>query len=148
MTTSRCRFWGKHSSPSNLTGSLDFTFDPPPQPQGGNSQNTSLLMEAQLLHEQGEFGKAAEALLSLQGQDELGRPILLDCLLQMKDDAGIISIFDPPHGSLEAIAVMDSLWAEGRRERLGQLLESPPINASSDPSVTEVRTKYQMRLIR
>ena len=61
-----------------------------------------------MLHEQGEFGKAAEALLSLQGQDELGRPILLDCLLQMKDDAGIISIFDPPHGSLEAIAVMDS----------------------------------------
>ena len=140
--------WGKHSAPSNLTGSLDFTFDPPPQPQGGNSQNTSILMEAQLLHEQGEFGKAAEALLSLQGQDELGRPILLDCLLQMKDDAGIISIFDPPHGSLEAIAVMDSLWAEGRRERLGQLLESPTINASSDPSVTEVRTKYQMRLIR
>ena len=66
----------------------------------------------------------------------------------MRDDAGIISIFDPPHGSLEAIAVMDSLWAEGRRERLGHLLESPPINASSDPSVTEVRTKYQMRLIR
>ena len=86
--------------------------------------------------------------MSLQGQDELGRPILLDCLLQMKDDAGIIAKFDPPHGSSEAIAVMDSLWAEGRRERLRQLLESPPINASTDPSVTEVRTKYQMRLMR
>ena len=80
------------------------------------SQNTSILMEAQLLHEQEEYLKAAEALLSLQGQDELGRPILLDCLLQMKDDASIISIFDPPHGSSEAIAVMDSLWAEGMRE--------------------------------
>ena len=140
--------WGKHSSPPNLTGSLAFTFDPPPKPQGGHSQNISILLEAQLLHEQGEFGKAAEALLSLQGLDELGRPILLDCLLQLRDDAGVITVFDPPHGSSEAIAVMDSLWAEGRRERLGQLLESPPINASSDPSVTEVRTKYQMRLMR
>ena len=86
--------------------------------------------------------------MSLQELDELGRPILLDCLLQLRDDAGVISMFDPPHGSSEAIAVMDSLWAEGRHERLRQLLESPPINASPDPSVTEVRTKYQMRLMR
>ena len=141
--------WGKHLSPSNLTGSLSFAFDPPPnKPQGGHSQNTSILLEAQLLHEQGEFGKAAEALSSLQGLDELGRPILLDCLLQLRDYSSVISVFDPPQGSSEAIAVMDSLWAEGRRERLRQLLESPPIKGSLDPSVTEVRTKYQMRLIR
>ena len=141
--------WGKHSSPSNLTGSLGFTFDPPPnKPQGGLFKNTTILLEAQSLHEAGEFGKAAEALLSLQGLDELGRPILLNCLLQLRDYAGVISMFDPPHGSSEAIAVMDSLWAEGRRERLRQLLESRPINASTDPSVTEVRTKYQMRLMR
>ena len=96
-----------------------------------------------MLHGQAEFAKAAETLLSLQGLDELGHPILLDCLLQLRDHAGVISMFDPPHGSSEAIAVMDSLWAEGRREMLRQLLESPPINVSTDPSVTDVRTKYQ-----
>ena len=36
--------WGKHSSPPNLTGSLAFTFDPPPKPQGGHSQNISILI--------------------------------------------------------------------------------------------------------
>ena len=89
----------------------------------------------------------AEALLSLQGLDDLGRPILLDCLLRLRDDAGVISKFDPPQGSAEEIAVMDALWAEGRRERLWRLLESPAIADSSDPSVTEVRTRYQMRLM-
>ena len=139
--------WGKHSSPSNLTGTLDITFDPPPNPQRGHSQNTSIVLEAQLLHEQGKFGPAAEALLSLQGFDDLGRRILLDCLLQLRDDARIISMFDPPQGSAEEIAVMDALWAEGTHGRLTQLLESPPIALSSDPAVAEIRTKYQTRLM-
>ena len=139
--------WGKHSSPSNLTGTSDITFDPPPNPQGGHSQNTSIVLEAQLLHEQGKFGPAAEVLLSLQGFDDLGRRILLDCLLQLRDDARIISMFDPPQGSAEEIAVMDALWAEGTHGRLRQLLESPPIALSSDPAVAEIRTKYQTRLM-
>lgn len=139
--------WGRHSSPSNLTGSLSFTFDPPPKHLGGDSRHTSVLVEAQRLHEQGDFGPAAEALLSIQGLDDLGRPILLDCLLRLRDHVRIISTFDPPHGNWEAIAVMDSLWADGQHERLRKLLESPPINGSSDPSVAEVRTKYQMRLM-
>ena len=139
--------WGRHSSLSNPTGSLDFTFDPPPIPQSGQSQHTAVLLEAQRLHEQGEFRQAAETLLSLQGLDNLGRPILLNCLLRLRDDAGIISTFDPPQGRAEEIAVMDALWAEGRRERLKQLLESPPIASSSDPSVAEVRARYQMRLM-
>ena len=87
--------------------------------------------------------------MSLQGQDELGRPILLDCLLQMKDDASIISIFDPPHGSSEAIAVMDSLWAEGMREKVKAITWVAPNKCTStDPSVTEVRKKYHLRLMR
>ncbi len=139
--------WGRHSSPSNLTGSLGFTFHPPPKPLEGDSQHTAVLVEAQRLHGQGEFGQAAEVLLNIQGLDDLGRPILLDCLLQLRDNARILSTFDPPQSSSEAIALMDSLWAGGQHERLRELLESPPINASSDPSVAEVRTRYQMRLM-
>ncbi len=142
----RMPIWGRHSSPSNPTGSLDFTFVPPPTPDSTHSQYTSILLEAQRLHEQGKISQAAEALLSLHGLDDLGRPILLDCLRRLGDDAGIIATFDPPQGSGEQIAVMEALWSEGIRERLRQLLESPPIASSSDPSVAEMRTKYRVRL--
>ena len=140
--------WGQHSSPSNPTGSLDFDFDPPPASESGNNRETSLLLQAQSLFEQGDFQPASEILLSVLEQDELARPFLLECLLQLKDHERIESVFYPPRGSAEAIAVMDSLWEEGRRDQLAQLLANSVIAESTDPSVSEVRAQYISRLTR
>ena len=65
----------------------------------------------------------------------------------MKDYGRIISVFYPPRGNAEAIAVMDSLWEEGRRDQLVQLLTCPVIKESADPSVREIRARYIRRLM-
>ena len=140
--------WGQHSSPSNPTGSLDFDFDLPSVPEVSYKQYTLVLLQGQSLYEQGDFRDASEVLLSVLDQDELARPLLLDCLLQLKDCEKITSVFDPPRGSAEAIAVMDSLWEQGRRDELAILLSSSAIASSVDPSVSEVRAKYISRLTR
>lgn len=140
--------WGQHSSPSNPTGSLDFDFDPPPAPQRRHRQHTSLLLRAQGLFEQGDFQQASEILFSVLDKDELARPLLLECLLQLKDYERVISAFYPPRGSAEAIAVMDSLWEEGRRDQLARLLTCSVIAESADPSVREIRARYTARLMR
>ena len=140
--------WGQHSSPANPSGSLDFDFDPPPASQVAYKRDTSLLLQAQSLFEQGELQHASEVLLSVIGQDELARPILLECLIQLGDHERIISVFNPPKGSAEAIAVIDSLWAEGRRDQLVQLLACSVVAESADPSVKEIRAQYVSRLTR
>ena len=139
--------WGQHSSPSNPTGTLDFTFDAPRQTLN-EQQHTPVLLEAQRLYDQDEFCEAARVLLPLQERDELARRILLDCLVRLQDDGRIIAAFDPPKGSAEEIAIMDALWAANNRGRLTDLLRSPSIANTEDLSVAEVRNRYRARLER
>ena len=140
--------WGPHSSPLNPTGALPFTFDPPPAPQSGHTRHTTLLLQAQILYDQSEFRQASDILSSIRETDELARRILLDCLLRLSDYERIIAAFYPPRGSAEAIAVMDSLWNEGRRDQLAELLGCSVIVDSGDPAVAEVRSKYLSRVMR
>ena len=78
--------------------------------------------------------------------DTLARPLLLDCLVRLKDMPAVITTFDPPVSVAEAIHVMDALWGEGMRARLREVLKIPLIVESADPSVIEIRTKYAARL--
>jgi len=78
--------------------------------------------------------------------DDLARPLLLDCLVKLKDMPALIARFDPPVSAAEAIHVMDALWAEGIRDRLGEVLKHPLIAESADQSVIEMRKKYAARL--
>jgi len=41
---------------------------------------------------------------------------------------------------------MDALWADGRRDRLGEMLKLSLIAESADQSVIEMRKKYAARL--
>ncbi len=78
--------------------------------------------------------------------EELARPLLLDCYLKLKDNPALLAVFDPPVSGAEAIHVMDALWAEGRRDRLREVLTLSLIAQSADPSVVEIRVKYATRL--
>jgi hypothetical protein len=78
--------------------------------------------------------------------DDLARPLLIDILVKLKDNRELLARFDPPASEAEAIHVMDALWDEGRRDRLGELLKSSLVAGSADPSVMEMRKKYAARL--
>ena len=106
----------------------------------------AVLIEAQDLHLKGEYEKAVDHLNAILDKEELARPLLLECLIQIRDTESILGIFDPPSNEAEAIHLMDALWNNGKRQRLGQVLDSPLIADSNDPSVTAIRKKYTARL--
>jgi hypothetical protein len=138
--------WGRRSLPPNTSAYYDFQYDTPPEPTVHLNANTTALIEAQGLYEAGEYQKAADILAGVVVSDELARPLLLDCFLKLKDMPGLLATFDPPASDAEAIHVMDALWAEGRRDRLDEVLRLPLIAESADLSVMEMRKKYGARL--
>jgi hypothetical protein len=89
---------------------------------------------------------ASQILIPIAATEPLARPLLLDCLVRIKDGAAIIRAFDPPASDAEAIHVMDALWETGNRKRLKEILNLPFIATSSDPSVVEIRNKYAARV--
>lgn len=126
--------WGRRSLSLNPSGYYDFGFDAPPEPPAASYPVTAALIEAQHLFDKQEYKKAADILLTRPAaDDELARRLLLDCLSRLKDDTALIANFDPPVSETEAIYVMDALWAEGQRDRVHELLNSPLIANSTDP---------------
>jgi len=138
--------WGRRSLPPDATAYYDFQYDPPLEPAIRASANTTTLMEAQRLYGLADYRGAAHALAEVAASDDLARPLLLDCLVRLKDMPELIAWFDPPTSEPEAIHVMDALWAEGRKDRLAEVLKSPLVATSADPSVMEMRRKHAARL--
>jgi predicted MPP superfamily phosphohydrolase len=137
--------WGRRPLPPNTSPFYDFSYDAPPAPIAFNA-NTTALAEAQNLYDRNDFGGASQILTPIVATEPLARPLLLDCLIRIKDRAAIIRTFDPPASDAEAIHVMDALWEVGNRKRLKEILTHPFIATSSDPSVIEMRNKYAVRL--
>jgi hypothetical protein len=138
--------WGQCALPPNNSAYYDFEFDPPPEPEYHFDVNTAALIEAQRFHDLGNYRKAADLLIPVAPSDALARPLLLDCLVRLKDTRVLIANFDPPTSNDEAIHVMDALWVEEEHDRLREMLRIPLIAESSDPSVIEMREKYLARL--
>ncbi len=137
--------WGQRVLTLNNCPYFAFDYESPPPPTCQNL-TTAALLEAQRLHVSGSYKEAAEILISIIQLDDLARPLLLDCLLNLGDMEKLLSIFDPPVSEAEAIHVMYALWDENKVERLKELINMPLIADSSDPSVIEIREKYCARL--
>lgn len=144
----RLPIWGPRSLSGTSAGYLDFNFEPPLEPFVGADRNTAMLARAKQLYDNNRYNEAALILEPLSRLDKLARRLLLACLLEIDDMPGIIDAFDPPDSVSEAIALLDSLWSENRRERLTEVLALPLIDDSTDPSVVEMRNKYTARLMR
>jgi predicted MPP superfamily phosphohydrolase len=138
--------WGRRTLPPNTSSYYDFHYDPPPAPIVQNNANTAALINAQALYDIKEYRTAANILISVKAFDDLARPLLLDCLVKLKDAPALIDNFDPPLSAAEAIHIMDALWVDGKRDRLGEILKLPLIGESADQSVIEMRKKYVARL--
>jgi len=138
--------WGQRSLPPNTSAYYEFQYDPPPEPAVHSNAITTALNEAQHLHDLGDYRKAADILMPVAPSDDLAKPLLLDCLVKLRDMPALIANFDPPVSEAEAIHIMDALWEEGMRDRLGNVLQLTLIAKSSDPSVIEIRKKYAVRL--
>lgn len=138
--------WGQRALPPNTSAYYKFPYDPPPEPAAHSNASTTALIEVQRLYDSRDYRRAADVLISVAASDDLARPLLLDCLVKLKDMPALIASFDPPASEAEAIHIMDALWEEGRRDRLGEVLKVPLITESADPSVIEIREKYAARL--
>ncbi len=138
--------WGRRALPPNTNPYYEFQFDPPPKPIVGLNTATRALNDAQALYRSKNYREAADVLISIAAVDALSKPLLLDCLMRLKDMPALIANFDPPTSVAEAIHLMDALWEEGRRERLLEVLYMPLVTGSSDPSLIEIREKYAVRL--
>lgn len=138
--------WGCRPLPPNTSAYYDFQYDPPPQPDVRASANMAALIEAEKFYYLGDYENAVPILVPMAKFDNLARPLLLDCLIKLKDRPALIAQFDPPASDAEAIHVIDALWYEGRRDRLIEVLKLRIIADSSDPSVIEMRNKYAARL--
>lgn len=88
--------WGPRSLPPNFTSYFDFDFDPPPEPFIRPDRNTTALVKAQELFENGEYREAVQVLSPLATSDQLARRLLLGCLTRLNDRPAIIAAFDPP----------------------------------------------------
>jgi Calcineurin-like phosphoesterase len=137
--------WGRRPLQANTTSYFAFDFAPP-EPAGPHSPQTSALLQAQDLYEAGHLSEAAEILTPMLAEDDLARPLLLECLVRLPDARAIATLFDPPQGDAEAIHLMNALWELAERQRLAKVLALPLVEKSADPSVVEMRRKYQTRL--
>ena len=138
--------WGRRTLPPNTSAYYEFQFDPPPKPAVHSSAGTRALLEAQHLYNSGDYRGAADILIGVTATDALAKPLLLDCLMKLKDMPALIANFDPPTSVAEAIHVMDALWEEGKQDRLREVLRIPLIEESTDPSIMEIRAKHMARL--
>lgn len=138
--------WGQRALPPNTSAYYDFKYDPPPEPSVRSNANTTALIEAESLYNLAEYRKAAGIFTYVATSDDLARPLLLDCLVKLKDMLALIAMFDPPASEAEAIHVMDALWAEKKHDRLREVLNLPLIAGSTDRSVIEMRTKFTAKL--
>ena len=138
--------WGSRAHSQNLCPYYEFQYDPPPPPSPSLSESTTVLIEAQDLHIRCEYKEAADLLITVVNQDDLARLLLLDCLVRLKDTNTLLDVFDPPSNEAESIHVMDALWDAGKRKRLSEVVNIPLISDSLDPSVVEIRNKYDAKL--
>lgn len=143
---SRLPIWGQHSLPPNTNSYYKFKYDPPPKPAVPSNGTTKNLNDALDLYNKGTYQLAAEILKPVLTSDDLARPLLLDCLLKLKDITALIDNFDPPTNENEAIHIMDALWEQGKRARLKDVLQLPLVADSTDISVIEIRRKYEVKL--
>ena len=140
--------WGPRLLQSQHQHFLEFRFEAPPDSLIDSNTNTAILSEVQQLYENGRFREASQLLLQLTATDELARLLLLNCLVELADMPGIVANFDPPESSAEAIALIDALWSEHKKARLGEVLNLSLVKESTDSAVIEMREKYAARLNR
>jgi hypothetical protein len=138
--------WGPRAIPPHLTSHLDFKFDPPPQTFGVPDRKTLILLKAQEHYDNSDYVEAARLFGDIASSDSIARRLLLQCLLKLEDTHGIIAGFDPPRSAAEAIALMDALWAAGAYDHLKKVMEHSIIAETEEPSVGEIRAKYEKRL--
>ena len=142
----RLPIWGPRPLPATASTFHDFTFEPPPAPLSPQDSNTGALIAAQKLFDKKQFAAAAELLVPYLNREPLARRVLFECLGHMDDMASIIRHFDPPTSEIEAMTLMEALWAEKQKDRLAEVIVLPLIADSVDPALVEVRTKYARRL--
>lgn len=138
--------WGPRPLPATAATFHDFTFEPPPAPLSSQDSGIGVLIEAQKLFDGKQFQEAAALLVPHISREPLARRLLLECLGHMDDMAAVIRYFDPPTSEIEAMTLMDALWAEKQKGRLAEVMALTLVAGSVDPAVVEVRNKYARRL--
>jgi len=139
--------WNQRPLPPNRSSFLKFTFDQPPEPFVRATKDMEILITGQDLYADRQYKEAAAVFKTIAQTNELGRRLMLDCYGKIPDFDGIADDFDPPQSNTELLYLLEALWETGKHERLASLLKESVVIDSSDPSINELREKYEARLI-
>jgi hypothetical protein len=88
------------------------------------------------------FEQALKILESLDPKAPMVGRLVLECLIELKRSSDLVDKFYPPSGVLEILALLPALWEIRDLAKLSELLSSPSVAASLDPSIRELRVKY------
>jgi hypothetical protein len=124
---------------------IDFTIQPP-DATSQKAMDTQILAQAEQWLRYGRHADAASLLLPLAGRDLLARRLLLECFAGLDANSDIVANFNPPQTPLEAIHLIDALWATKQTLLLKQVLATDLVRYSTDPALIEMRSKYTTRL--
>jgi hypothetical protein len=137
--------WGPGVFPSTQKSFIDFSIQPP-GPTSQPAINNQLLARAEDFVRHRRFTDGASLLLPLAGHSLLARRLLLECYIGLDATADIVTNFNTPQTSLEAIHLIDALWAEKNIVLLQSALNTELVRAATDPALIALRDKYTKRL--
>jgi hypothetical protein len=125
---------------------LYYEFGISPPPVRDVDPRSTQLVQAQSRMEAGRYDEARGLLLPISTTPGLARRLLLECLVQLRQNEEIAGIFAEPESVTESIHLMDALWETHAYAGLRKLLQSEAIALSTEPTIVELRTKYSAKL--
>lgn len=93
-----------------------------------------------------DYHTALTSLQSLDRNDPFVRRLLLECYQALDKSEDIAALFFPPQNVAEACALLPSLWALRKVDRLRECLALPLVRDSVDPAMRELSKKYTVLL--
>lgn len=130
----------------SLSNASYVTFKVQPPPERDNMKvDHHALGEAEALMRRKEFAAAAALLKPMVAASTLAKKMLWDCYVELGDIDSIVAEYYPPSSASEIVYMAEALWGYDNA-KLRSLLDLDAVKTSVDPSVVEVRDKYNARL--
>lgn len=142
--TSASPVWSSGFYPESNASMITFEVQKPLVPMPSIN---SRLSQAESLIAQSDYVGAKGILLAIVPTDGIARRLLAECYTVVPYDTDLINGLFPPQSISEAVLLADALWEMGDKDRLGELLRLGVIADSNDPAATELRQRYQARVI-
>ena len=101
------------------------------------------LLEVETLIKEKQYIEARQKLLALDLNEPFVRSYLLSVVVETEDCDTAYTVFNPPRSSAEAVSLLSLLLQRNYRVKMAECIEQPSIKDSSDPTVSQLRSKIE-----